>query len=166
MKAAMLPLALLAVALPAATAAPLDPATIAGQYIAHHPNGDISGASYFTDDVLEIVPTKPGAAYVRLQSYFYNGHQCSLSGIAHVEGPRLVYRPKVQPGCTFGIRRNGASIALEDGDGQCRAYYCGARGGLDDPTSFAAKTRKPIRYMARLKASSEYRDALKEDAAK
>jgi hypothetical protein len=148
----------------AAADAPIDPASIAGQYIGHHPNGDISGASYTTDDVLEIVPVRRDAAYVRAKLYFYNGHQCDISGIAHAEGGRLVYRPKAQPGCAFGIRPNGASIALEDGDGQCRAYYCGARGGLDDPTAFAVKTRKAIRYLPRLKGSTEYQQAIAEDS--
>jgi hypothetical protein len=48
-----------------ATAAPaLDPAAIAGQYVDHGLNGDISGRTYYTDDVLEIVPVRKPIRYM------------------------------------------------------------------------------------------------------
>ena len=51
---------------------------------------------------------------------------------------------------------------LSDEDGSCQAY-CGARGSLSED-SFPLSSRRAIRYLPRLKASSEFKEALDEDA--
>ncbi len=39
------------------------------------------GENYWSDDVVEIVPVGPDAAYVRLELDFFNGHMCWITGI-------------------------------------------------------------------------------------
>ncbi len=152
-----------------AVAAASMPEALAGVYKVRFQNGLVTGETYRSEDVLEIVPTGPAAAYVRTSLEFYNGHQCSLSGIAHVEGADLVYRePKArQVGdqrCVLHVTRKGGKVLLSDQDGSCKAY-CGARGSLSGD-DFPASSRRPIRYMARLKASREFKEALAEDVAR
>ncbi len=145
------------------------PEALAGVYKDHFQNGLVTGETYRSEDVLEIVPTGPTAAYVRTILEFYNGHSCSLSGIAHVEGADLVYRepPSKKVGdvpCVLHVARKGAKVELSDEDGSCKAY-CGARGSLSGD-DFPASSRRVIRYMPRLKASREFKEALQEDAGR
>ena len=145
------------------------PESFAGVYKDRFENGLVSGETYQSEDILEIVPTGPDAAYVRTSLEFYNGHQCSLSGIAHTEGADLVYREPAakQIGdtrCVLHVARKGADVVLSDEDGSCKVY-CGARGSLSGD-SFRASSRRPIRYMVRLKASRQFREAVAEDAAR
>jgi hypothetical protein len=143
------------------------PEALAGVYKSRFNNGLVTGEKYVSEDILEIVPTAPAAAYVRLHLEFYNGHECALSGIAHAEGPDLVYRepPASKAGdraCVLHVSRNAGKVVLSDEEGSCQGY-CGARGSLSND-SFPLSSRRPIRYMARLKASSEFKEALAEDA--
>src|SRR5436190_18737451 len=69
------------------------PDQLAGVYKRSFANGTVDGDKYTSEDVLEIVPVGPRTAYVRARLQFYNGHSCSMYGIARAEGPRLVYRP-------------------------------------------------------------------------
>lgn len=149
-----------------AAAAPSLPEALAGVYKTHFKNGLVSGETYRSENILEVVPTTPDSAYLRAHLEFYNGHECELSGVAHLEGRDLVYRepPAKKVGdraCVLHLGRKAAQVVLTDEDGSCQAY-CGARGSFSDD-SFPASSRRPIRYMARLKASSEFREALKED---
>lgn len=159
--------ALLGVVAGAGATVAFDPVrTLAGRYAAHFENGDVSGATYFSDDVAEIVPVDAAHAYVRFELNFFNGHTCSLAGIAERQGDALVYRGL--PDDTFGddakpcrlvIRRRGAKLTWDD-DGTCKGH-CGARGSfLGGELNWSS--RRPIRYMAKLKRSDEYRDALVE----
>lgn len=154
-------------ALGAASPAPLDPAKLAGVYTVDFTNGLVTGETYRSENLLEIVPTAPGAAYVHTELEFYNGHSCALWGVAHVEGTELVYRSRQEPltpgdaPCVLHVFTKGGKVMLDD-QGTCQAW-CGARGtlsGIDFPLS----KRRPIRYMASLKASREYAEALAEDA--
>ena len=143
------------------------PAALAGVYKYGFKNGLVSGETYRSEDILEIVPTGPRAAYVRTHLEFYNGHLCALSGIAHVEGADLVYRePPEQKildrSCVLHVTLKGAKVAMSDEGGSCQAY-CGARGSLSN-TTFAYSSRRTIRYLTRLKASGQFKDALEEDA--
>ena len=152
-----------------AVAAASLPDALAGVYKVRFENGLVTGETYRSEDILEIVPTGPAAAYVRTSLEFYNGHECSLSGIAHVEGADLVYREPVakQIGdqrCVLHVTRKGGKVLLTDQDGSCKAY-CGARGSFSGD-DFPASSRRTIRYMARLKASREFKEALAEDAAR
>lgn len=109
---------------------------LAGRYTHSFPNGDVSGARYTTTDVVLIVATSTTRAYVDLQLNFFNGHQCSIGGIAALEGRQLVYRDPQMRGfdgtpCELRLWRDGARLRWTDGEGSCRGY-CGARGGLSD----------------------------------
>ncbi len=158
--AAFAPLALLA------AAGPVDPATLlAGRYCEQFPNALVSGEKYTGENIVEIVPIAPRAAYVRLNLDFFNGHKCGIYGIATAQGDALVYREASEPSpgerrCTLSIKRQGAKLAWDDDGGTCTAY-CGARGKLSN-SSIAYASKRPIRYLPRLKASSQYRDALTE----
>jgi hypothetical protein len=144
----------------------LDLGGLAGVYKVSFDNGLVTGETYRSENVLEIVPTGPAAAYIRTRLEFFNGHQCALWGVAHLEGQALVYRspePALAPGeepCVLRITRQGGKVRFED-EGTCQSW-CGARGGFSGVT-FPASSRRPIRYMARLKASPQYRQALAED---
>ena len=144
------------------------PQTLAGVYKVRFKNGLVTGETYKSEDVVEVVPTGPRAAYVRTHLDFYNGHQCGLYGIAHVEGADLVYREPAGKlvadlRCVLHVTRKGAKVVLSDEGGSCKAY-CGARGSLSGD-SFPVSSRRTIRYMARLKASREFKEAVAEDAA-
>lgn len=140
-------------------------AQLAGRYSAHFRNGNVDGDSYWSDDVVEIVPVDRRHAYIRAETNFFNGHMCSLRGIAAAEGPALVYRDpapadEYTPKCVFTVRRSGGTLSFDDGDGGCQRY-CGARGGFRQG-ELAWSSKRPITYLDRLKASSEYRNALTE----
>lgn len=155
----------------ARSAAPpaLDPKALAGVYKRQFENGDVSGRKYASEDILEIVPTGPDAAYFREHLEFFNGHICAINGIAHRAGDELIYRSREPPpayagapACVMHIRREGQTVFAGDMDGGCAAY-CGARGSLKN-SAFPLKARRPIRYAARLRASRQFRAALAEDA--
>jgi len=134
---------------------------LAGRYSHHFVNGDVDGGAYWSDDVVEIVPVDPSHAYFRIELAFFNGHSCGLSGIARARGARLDYRvpPDGEPaGCHMTLSHRRGRLNLDDHGGSCHAS-CGARGG------YAAEglpwgSRRPIRYLARLRASTPYRSAL------
>jgi len=148
----------------AATGASSPVTTLAGRYSSHFQNGLVDGSTYWSDDVVEIVPVSADAAYVRAELQFYNGHSCSIAGVAKAQGDALVYRAPVTPDpddhCVLTVRRKGTSLLIDDGDNSCKSY-CGARGSLGDQT-LPWRSKRPITYMARLKTSSTYRDALTE----
>lgn len=74
---------LLGLTLATVAAVPASPVTLlAGRYSKHFQNGFIDGSKYWSDDVVEIVPVDATHAYVRADLQFYNGHQCSIAGIA------------------------------------------------------------------------------------
>ena len=149
----------------ASAAAPSLVSSLAGRYSHHFQNGLVSGERYQSDDVVEIVPVDAGHAYLRLSLQFYNGHSCSLAGIARAERDELVYREPVskQIGdqqCTISVRRRGNQLFWTDGSGSCRAY-CGARGSLTDG-DLPWASRRRIAYLPRLRASSAFHDAMRE----
>ena len=152
----------------AAAAAGLSlPQALAGEYSFRFESGLVSGENYRAENNLAIVPTGVGAAYVDATLEFFNGHQCSVSGIAHVEGRDLVYRePEASKigdsACVLHVTRKGSKIVISDEEGTCKAY-CGARGSLSDD-SFPFSSRQPVRHLKRLKASDGFKQALAEDA--
>jgi hypothetical protein len=149
----------------AATQASTDPAQdLAGRYYDQFKDALVTGDKYTGEDIVEIAPIQPGAAFVRIHLDYYNGHSCDLSGVAQSQAGALVYRdptPQYDGGtCIHRLRRNGRSLSIDDNGGTCSGY-CGARGSLTNVTvPFSSK--RPIRYLTRLKASEEYRDALAE----
>ena len=150
--------------LSAGAAAPSPVTELAGRYSSHFKNGFVTGEKYESDDILEIVPVDATHAYFRFDLQFYNGHSCSLQGIAHAVGNTLAYREAPtgvdEKRCTLTIARKGAKLGWDDGDDTCRAY-CGARGSFSEG-SLPWSSKRPITYMARLKGSSEYKSALAE----
>jgi hypothetical protein len=141
----------------------LDIRTIEGVYKHRFKNGNVDGETYVSEDVLEVVRVAPDAAYVRAHLDFYNGHICAISGVARVEAGDLVYRtPALQaegaPGeCVLRVSPRRDAVSLAD-NFTCREY-CGAR-GMFGGTRFPTASRRPIRYMPRLKASREFTDAM------
>lgn len=142
-----------------------DPARmLAGRYDREFPNGLVTGEKYTGRHIVEIVPVESGAAYIRIHLDYFNGHSCSIAGVARAEGDALVYRdPEPQYGgtkCVLRVSRAGKSLLIDDGEATCSSS-CGARGTLSD-VRLPWSSKRPIRYLARLKASSEYRGALAE----
>ena len=135
---------------------------LAGRYYRQFQDETVNGGKYVGQDIVEIVPVAPRAAYVRLHLDYYNGHICALSGVGQTRGGALVYDDAARFGdhCILTVRRSGRSLVLDDSAGRCSAY-CGARGNLSDVRiSYASK--RSIRYLARLKSSRQYQDALAE----
>jgi len=161
----------------ALAAGTLDPASIAGVYKFAHDTRDFTDSPpgiVRSEDVLEIVKISPREAYIRTRLLFDNGHSCATSGIARVEGGALVYHQPIteyhgqqaMPGmCALSLSLSGGRLVFADRDGKCKWDNCGMRGSYDG-ASFELNSRRPIRYMARLKASREYAQALKEHDAR
>jgi hypothetical protein len=115
-----------------------------------------------TQHVLEIIPYGKGNFYINTQ---INGHHaCTLSGIAEVEGLRLVYRSvpgedDPLPACTFSVRLQANRIVFDDAEGACRRLYCGVSAGFDN-VSFDAKLRRPLGSLSRIRSSAGYEEAV------
>jgi hypothetical protein len=144
----------------------LDVDSLAGVYKKRFQNALVSGEKYTSEDIMEIVTLAPDRVYLRLALQFDNGHSCSFRGVAHVAGDALIHRSKGRSGggCELSLSRRDGNLVLDDKDGHCRDYGCGARGSFEG-TSFPQASRRDIRYMDRLKASRQYKEALDEDSA-
>jgi hypothetical protein len=123
---------------------------------------------YQAEDVIELVPYDDRHLYLRAELEFYNGHSCSIAGMAAYEDGRFVYHdptppvPASEPGCALSVGVKDGKLVLSDrlapdDAATCRAY-CGTRGGWDYAIPIAK--RRPIRYMERLKASRQYQQAV------
>ena len=138
---------------------------IEGVYKHRFQNGLVTGEKYRSEDVVEIVRYDPTRIYVRAELQFFNGHECSISGIAaYVDGKFVYDEPSTEPAaqaCHFEVGADGQAIRFADANGACRATHCGARGGLDG-YAIARDSKRPIRYMDRLKRSTEYKQAVSE----
>ncbi len=145
----------------------------AGRFSKHFPNSDIDGHRYWSDNVVEIVPVSTNAAYFRIHLEFYNGHACSLSGVAQASGSGLRYQTVIpvydfssrgmkNGQCVLQISKQDNHLLLKelDPDMGCKYNYCGTRGEFDGVT-LPWKSHRSISYMQKLKTSNEYRDALK-----
>ena len=165
---ASLLLAALAPALALAGEAPVDIGKLEGVYRRSFRNGDISGAKFTSTDVLEILGLEKGRAYFRTELNFFNGHLCSLSGIAEVEKAALVYRDDSggpDHACVLRLVPGGGRIRFEVVGGLCAKESCGARGWYNQ-SSFKTAARRKIADPARLKASAEYKEAVEADEAR
>ena len=111
-------------------------------------------------DVLELVPYDKNSMYFRASLQFTNGHFCSISGIAERDQGRLTYYDTTHGnGCVLHVVPTSTSVTLDDPTGQCQAMSCGAR-GVYGYEKFSPKHRKKITYMAALKNSTQYREAV------
>jgi hypothetical protein len=117
------------------------------------------------EDILEIVKLSPRTAYVRIHSED-GDHICGIRGVADLTADALVYTGArgSDPPCVLKFRSTAAGVAPEDVGGGCSRENCGAGAdlGLGDQVRFKFSEKRPIRYMARLLASREYVEALKE----
>ncbi|MBA1141902.1 hypothetical protein [Mesorhizobium neociceri] len=111
-------------------------------------------------DVLELVPYDMDSMYFRASLQFSNGHSCSISGIAERDQGRLTYYDTTYGnGCVLHVVPTSTSVTLDDPTSQCRAMSCGAR-GLYGYEQFSPKHKKKITYMAKLKNSTQYQEAV------
>lgn len=143
---------------------------IAGVYKDRFPNGLVSGETYTSENIMEVVPHAPHAAYITYHLEFFNGHLCSLQGIAEEKNGELLYTEPPQNDaipCRLRVWLDKGKLMTDDVSeyekhpdlyGGCRAY-CGARGSFTN-VDFNYSTRRKIRYMAKLLKSSDYTDAV------
>jgi len=158
-------IALAAVAAGSAAAGADTPVSaLAGRYSQGFANGMVDGTKYRSENIVEVVAVDASHAYVRLDLEFYNGHSCHVAGIAQATGAALTYVEPVDARsddsrCRLTMRRSGAKLTWDDA-GTCKDY-CGARGSYTKG-ELPWASKRPIRYLARLKGSTEYRKAMTE----
>ena len=141
-----------------------------GVYKHDFPNGDVSGDSFKSENILEVTAYRPGVDYVRLHKDFYNGHVCDIWGMVRVMPSALLYSgPKDSKGqpCRLTLQQAADGVHIfEDQNGACRNETCGERGGYGyhatDPVDFKPSEYGVIHYMPRLLASREYKAAVAE----
>lgn len=145
-----------------ALAGAVDIDAIQGAYHRHFKNEDINGTKLPGENVLEIVKITDGSAYFRTHLDFYNGHVCALSGVADLEGDRLVYRrSNDKSGCVLTLTFSDQGVSFEDRERRCQEMFCGARGSFEGEW-FDSKSKRAIRYLQRLLDSRQYKEALAE----
>jgi hypothetical protein len=136
---------------------------MAGVYKRRFENGDTFGDTYMTEDVFEFVPVSDSAAYLNMRLNFFNGHQCSIAGIAEYKKiGGFVYQGTESDNadkCLLTIKLKGDQIDFEDPNGNCRSF-CGARGGVDGE-GFKLSQRRVIKYMPIIQRSTAYVSAMK-----
>ena len=142
-----------------------------GVYKHRFPNSTFDGKEkWISEDVVEIVPMDDRHIYVRAELAFGNGHSCSINGAATYENGTFVFHEALENAygpqrCTLRVSVDPKLLRLTDvdpntGDASCR-MYCGARGSLSDYT-IGRSARREIRYLPRLKASTQYQEALRQ----
>jgi hypothetical protein len=115
-----------------------------------------------TEHVLEVIPYREGSFYINTE---INGHHaCTLSGIAEVEGSRLVYHSvpgedDPLPACTFSLRLQANRVVVDDAEGACRKLYCGVSAGFDG-VSFDAKLRRSLGNLSKIRSTAGYEEAV------
>lgn len=124
---------------------------------------------YEAENVVEVVRHDPDHVYLGASLTFDNGRHCSFHGIATYESGAFIYRdpnPDLSDklSCTVTLSLKGDTLLLTDratpkGASTCKTL-CGSRGNLGDyPIAAGSKAR--ITYLPKLKASKEYRQAVK-----
>lgn len=117
------------------------------------------------NDVAEIVPLDSKAAYFRIHLDFTNAHECNIWGVASFAYGTLTYRdpePPLLPNsppCVLTISHKGRKLVIDDGDYSCHDLHCGQRGTLSQ-VALPWKSRRPVTYLRKLKASPEYQNSL------
>lgn len=145
--------------------------SIFGVYKESFANGDVTGRTFKSENILELVRLSDRTAYFRIHLEFYNGHICSLYGVAQRDAGTYEYSSSdVDPSgnhCILDIKPMGKKLVLNEGTPRfvCKEMNCGERGGFDG-VSFDLGKRRDIRYMPRLLKSREYAAAIAEYAAR
>ena len=143
---------------------------VEGVYKQTHHLGNVDGDRYDAEDVVEIVQDAPDRIYFRAELNFYNGHTCSINGIAALKDDAFIYHaPKDTDAsdapCTLAIRLTDKDLVLYDRAGAdssstCRDH-CGMRGTLSGYT-IPRNKKRVIKYMKKLLASDQYKQAVEE----
>ena len=139
---------------------------IEGVYKERFKNGLVTGETFTSENIFEIMKVAPNAAYINYSLIFFNGHTCDLQGIAEVEGDKLIFRdPSEDTSCVLSIEVKGKQLVTDDisplnANGSCK-YYCGMRGGFSNITFDIAAKRK-IRYTKRIETSEDFKHAIAE----
>ena len=138
-----------------------------GRYTAERGNALITGETFRSTDELLILPEGPGRAYVEVETWFFNGHSCSLSGLAKVEGDYLVVRGPANADrqCLLRLRLGSEGISMaEDEARSCTRLACGARGSFASQfgrePDFRHTTRQAIQDADRIRATDVYKAAI------
>ena len=89
-----------------------------------------------TEDCLTLKPSKGSTLHFTFNLVGANGHTCSMEGEAVFTGSAYqsvpdADDPDVPNDCKLQIHIRRNTIALEDLDGACRQYFCGARARID-----------------------------------
>ena len=138
---------------------------VAGVYKVQFQNRNVAGQKYRAENILEVVPVDDHAAYVRMDLEFFNGHSGQIYGVAIYGKNSLIYdnAEKAADRCVVEYVWSSDKVVTKadyDKTPGCRAYH-GARGSLDR-LEFPVKRKQTIRYMQRLKDSSQFKDAMEE----
>lgn len=124
-------------------------AAIAGHYRHSFKNGDVEGDTYTSTDTLRITKNSDDSIRYSLALSFYNGHECSRSGVAHYKaGGMFVDQTQEDPtekACFFEIIPTAKGVQLGDPTGACRETDCGARGGYVNESFSFSQRLKPSR---------------------
>jgi hypothetical protein len=131
-----------------------------GVYKNRFQNSDIDGNKYQSENVFEFVHVSDVAAYIKVHLQFFNGHSCSISGIAEYKqsGELIFQDPDIENSCALSISQNKEQIKFEDRGGNCHKF-CGARGGLGGVV-FNLNQKRKIRYMPTILKSNDYQTAI------
>ena len=130
---------------------------LAGRWTHRFTSGDVTGRRFPVEDEVVIVAVDRTHAIFDIQLSFFNGHQCSIGGMASLEGRQLVYRdPEIRgydgSACTLRIWRDGARLRWDDGEATCQGH-CGARGGLrGGEMRWSGRRPVPAARQARIRA--------------
>ena len=165
---ASLLLAALSPALALAAEAAVDIGKLEGVYRRSFRNGDISGAKFTSTDVLEILAvdkggpiSAPSSTSSTATSARFPASPTPTRGRSSIAttAAGLTIR------CVLRLVPGGGRIQFEDVGGLCAKESCGARGWYNQ-SSFKAAARRRIADPARLKASTEYKEAVEADEAR
>lgn len=144
---------------------------IQGVYKTRFMNRIISTDERFeSENVIEIVPFENSSVYIRAHLEFSNAHLCSIWGIAKYANGTFVYRESENssygaPSCVLRISATKLKLVLSDIDtatglSTCH-MHCGARGSFSN-YSISKTSKRKIRYLERLKKSTQYLQAVEE----
>jgi len=137
---------------------------VAGVYKDQFENGDVSGDKFQSENILEVVPVDNHAAYVRMHLEFFNGHVAAIYGIARYSDHNSLIYDNEEPGENHCVveyvwTRTDVTVRADYEKTPGCSNYHGARGTLN-AAHFKITKRRAIRYLQRLKASSEYKSSL------
>lgn len=124
---------------------------------------------YEAENVVEVVRHDDDHVYLGASVTLDGGRRCSFHGVATYENGAFIYRdpnPDLsdKQSCMVTLSVKGDSLLLTDratpkGPSTCKTV-CGKRGSLGD-YAFSAGSKAKITYLPKLKASKEYKQAVK-----